>query len=103
LFEGDIKKVSMNGRTLTCLQKLDDLVSNSRFVIYRKSKVENTFDLRLELLPNPAKFSWSRGMGHYFETLILRLWLKMAKAATVTEMVQLGTVHKSTIPKPING
>lgn len=35
----------MNGRTLACFQKLDDLVSNSRSVINRKSKVENTFDL----------------------------------------------------------
>lgn len=93
----------MNGRTLTCFQKLDDLVSNSRSVINRKSKVENTFDLSVELLPNPTKFSWSRGMGHYFETLVFRLWQKMERAATATEMVQLGTAHKSITPKPING
>ncbi len=93
----------MIGRTLTCFQKLDDLVSNSRFVSTRKPKVENTFDLRFELLPNPTKFSWSRVMRHFFETLIFRLWQKMERAATATEMVQLGTVHKSTTPKPING
>lgn len=93
----------MIGRTLTCFQKLDDLVSNSRFVSIGKSKVENTFDLHFELLPNPTKFSWSRGMGHYFETLIFRLWQKMERAATATEMVLLRIAHKSTTPKPING